>query len=99
MGLTIVIPALYIQYIRTDEFGALFRVGEVFGIVRNNVADILLTMVASIGANIVLQLAASLLSWTVCVPIVLLLAGPIWISISIGHLYGQIAAKDKLAAM
>lgn len=96
IGLTVVIPGLYIQYIRTNEFGSLFRIGEVFGIVRDNIADILLAMVAAIGANLVLQTVASLLSWTICIPLVLWFAGPVWINISIGHLYGQIAAKNKM---
>ena len=98
IGLAVVIPGIYIQYIRTNEFAALFRIGEVFGIVRENLADILLSMVASIGANLVLQTVTGLLSWTICVPIILGLAGPIWINISLGHLYGQIAAKNKMAA-
>lgn len=99
IGLTIVIPGIYIQYIRTNELSALFRVGEVVGIVRDNIADILMSMVANIGANLVLQIVNSALSWTVCVPLILGLAGPIWINISMGHLYGQIAAKDKMAAL
>jgi hypothetical protein len=96
IGLAVVIPGLYIQYIRTNEFGALFRIGEVLAIVRNNIADILLSMVASIGANFVISAVSSILSWTVCVPIILGLAAPIWINISLGHLYGQIAAKNKI---
>jgi hypothetical protein len=94
LGLTIVIPGLYIQYIRTNEFGSLFRIGEIIGIVRDNIADILLSMVASIGANLALSAVSSLLSWTFCIPIVLGLAGPMWINMSMGHLYGQIAAKN-----
>lgn len=98
MGLAIVVPGLYIQYIRTNEFGALFRIGEVFGIVRDNIADILLAMVAIIAVNFVIQTVASVLSWTICIPFIIFLAGPVWINISTGHLYGQIAAKTKGAA-
>jgi hypothetical protein len=97
VGVTLFIPGLYIQYIRTNEFAALFRIGEVVGIVRENIADILMSMVAAIGANFALQLVSSALSWTICVPFVLGLVAPIWINISMGHLYGQIAAKNKAA--
>ncbi|MFZ0545423.1 MAG: DUF4013 domain-containing protein [Candidatus Promineifilaceae bacterium] len=99
IGMALVIPGLYIQYIRTNEFGSLFRIGEVLGIVRENIADILLSMVAVIAANFVLQAVNSVLSWTCIVPIILGLAGPIWINISMGHLYGQIAAKNKSLAV
>lgn len=98
IGLAIVVPGLYVQYIRTNEFASLFRIGEVIGIVRDNIADILLSMVAMIGANLALQVVNGALSWTICVPLILGLAGPIWINMAMGHLYGQIAAKGKSAA-
>jgi hypothetical protein len=97
IGVAIIVPGLYIQYVRTNEFSSLFRIGEVLGIVRENLADILLAMVAVLVANFAIQMVASLLSWTICIPFVVFLAGPIWISISSGHLYGQIAAKSKMA--
>ena len=97
LGLALVVPGIYIQYIRTNEFGALFRIGEVFGIVRENIADILLSLVAVFAANFVLQTVNSLLFWTCIVPLIIMLAGPVWINISMGHLYGQIAAKSKMA--
>jgi hypothetical protein len=65
--------------------------------VRENVADILLSIVASFGANLVISTISSILSWTICVPLVLAFAGPVWVNISMGHLYGQIAAKNKMA--
>jgi hypothetical protein len=99
IGLALVVPGIYIQYIRTNEFASLFRIGEVFGIVRNNIGDILLTIVAVIGANLVIQMVSSILSWTCIIPIIIALAGPVWINISMGHLYGQIAAKSKMAAI
>jgi hypothetical protein len=39
----------------------------------------------------------SFLIWTCIVPLIIALAGPVWINISMGHLYGQIAAKNKMA--
>jgi hypothetical protein len=99
LGLTVVVPGIYIQYIRTNEFAAMFRFSEVFAIVRENIADILLAIVASFGANLAVSAVSSFLSWTICIPFVLGFAAPIWINISLGHLYGQIAAKNKMAAL
>jgi hypothetical protein len=44
-------------------------------------------------------MVSSILSWTCIIPIIIALAGPVWINISMGHLYGQIAAKSKMAAI
>jgi hypothetical protein len=96
IGLALVVPAIYIQYIRTNEFSALFRVGEVIGIARDNISDILLSIVASFVANLAISTVSSVLSWTCIVPFIIALAGPVWLNISLGHLYGQIAAKDKM---
>lgn len=95
IGLAAVIPGLYIQYIRTNDFKALFRIGEVFGIVRDNIADILLSIVAYFLANLIVSSLSSILVWTICVPLILIFAGPVWVNIVMGHLYGQIAAKNK----
>lgn len=97
IGLAVMVPGIYIQYIRTNEFAALFRVGEVFGIVKDNIADILMSIVASFGANLLISVVSSVISITVCGPFILALVAPVWLNISLGHLYGQIAAKDKMA--
>ncbi len=39
-------PAIIIQYVRTDDFGACFRFSEVLGIARDNIADIIITFLA-----------------------------------------------------
>jgi hypothetical protein len=97
IGLAVMIPGIYIQYIRTNEFAALFKVGEVFGIVKDNIADILMSIVASIGANLLISVVSRVISITICGPFILALVAPVWLNISLGHLYGQIAAKDKMA--
>jgi hypothetical protein len=97
IGLAVMIPGIYIQYIRTNEFASLFKVGEVFGIVKDNIADILMSIVASIGANLLISVVSSVISITICGPFILALVAPVWLNISLGHLYGQIAAKDKMA--
>ena len=97
VGLAVVIPGVYIQYVRTEEFGSLFRFGEVFGIVRENIADIILTFVASLGAQLLISIVSNVLIITICGPFILALIAPVWVNISMGHLYGQIAAKNKMA--
>lgn len=97
IGLAIIAPGIYIQYVRTNDFGALFRIGEVIGIVRDNIADILMSVVAAIGAQLLISAVSSVLSITICGPFILALVAPVWFNISMGHLYGQIAAKSKLA--
>jgi hypothetical protein len=97
IGLAVMIPGIYIQYIRTNEFASVFKVGEVFGIVKDNIADILMSIVASIGANLLISVVSSVISITICGPFILALVAPVWLNISLGHLYGQIAAKDKMA--
>lgn len=93
VGLALVVPAINIQYVRTNEFGALFRFGEVLGIARDNLSDILLTVVVNIAAQFVLSTVTGIISFTVCGPIIVGLGGSVWITISLAHLYGQIAAK------
>jgi hypothetical protein len=97
IALIFISPAIYIQYVRTDEFGACFRFGEVFGIARNYLGDILITVVFALAVSIVLGVATGILNIIPCLGWILsfvlsILAGP-WIMVSIGHLYGQIAAK------
>ncbi|MGB3715465.1 MAG: DUF4013 domain-containing protein [Candidatus Promineifilaceae bacterium] len=87
------VPAIYVQYIRTGEFGPLFRVGEVFGIARDNIGDIILAVVAIIVAGLLVGLVSVILSITICGGIIAGLVGGAWISVAIGHMFGQIAAK------
>lgn len=91
-------PALHIQYVRTGEFGALFRVGEVFGIVRENVTDILMTFVATFVALIIIQAIGGVLFFTICGPFIIALVGRFWVMMANGHLYGQIASKSGYMA-
>ena len=83
-----------IQYIRNnDEFGSLLRFGQVLGVTRANVTDILLTFVASFVGALIVNAIGGVLAITICGAL-LIPAGTFWVQISTGHLYGQIAAKD-----
>jgi hypothetical protein len=95
-------PAIVIQYVRTDEFGATFRFGEVIGIARDNMGDILITALASFVASLLLNIVIGVIAIIPCLgwvaAPVLALAGYPWMMVVTGHLYGQIAAKGGKSA-
>ncbi len=93
LALLLIMPAVFVQYARTGEFGPLFRVGEVIGIARDNVGDIILAMVATIIAFILLGIVSTLLMVTICGGFIALFVGQAWIYVSLGHMYGQIGAR------
>lgn len=93
--LLVVSPAVVIQYIRTNEFGACFRFSEVINIVRDNLGDILIAALTPF----IISLALSAFS---AVPVIGWCAGPLlslvlapYLLVVLGHLYGQIAAKTS----
>ena len=90
IALAFIIPALYVQYARTGEFGPMFQIGEVISIARENFVDILIVIVASIAAGIVLGLVTwiPICGWLILAPL-----GTVWIMVASAHLYGQIGAK------
>jgi len=93
IALAFIAPALYIQYARTGEFGPMFRVGEVIGIARENLVDILIVIVVTLVANVAVSLVSSIAVITVCGPIIISMAGTAWIMFATGHLYGQIGRR------
>ncbi|MBP6016788.1 MAG: DUF4013 domain-containing protein [Candidatus Promineofilum sp.] len=97
VALLFLTPAILIQYAIKDDFGACFRFGEVFGIIRNNMSDILIAFVVTLVAALVVTLLIGILSLIPCLGwiaafLIGLAVGP-YISYVGGHLYGQIAAK------
>ena len=102
-ALALLSPAIVIQYVKTNELAACFRFGEVVGIARANIADILIAAVATIAASFVISAASGILFIIPCIGwiamiIISFAAGPYLTAVS-GHLYGQIASKtnDKMA--
>ena len=97
IALLLLMPAILIQYAIKDDFGALFRFNEVFGLMRANMADILLVFLVSVGATLVITLVTGVLSLIPCLgwiaAFLIGLATAPFISFVTGHLYGQIAAK------
>lgn len=93
IALVFIMPALYIQYIRYGDFGPMFKFGEVFGLVRENFVDILLTVIVSIVGAIAIGVVSIILVITICGPIIAYAAGTAWLMISLAYLYGQIASR------
>lgn len=93
IALAFVVPALYVQYVRSGDFGSMFRFGEVIEIARQYLVDILLTILANIGAGLVLGVLITIASITICGGVILSFAGPVWLMVATAHLYGQIAGN------
>jgi len=96
IALFFISPAIVIQYVRTDEFGATLRVGEVLALARDNAGSILVAALVTFGASLVLSLVVGGLQIIPCIGNVIglvigIFAGP-WFAAASGHLYGQIAA-------
>lgn len=92
-------PAIIIQYARTGELGACFRFGDVFKIARENVGSILTMFIILIAAFFALAAVGGILT-LLCVGIVLLIVGPVWLGATQAHMTGQIgrqymAGKEK----
>ena len=90
-------PALLIQYALKGEFGALFRFGEIWDIIRTHVSDILMVFLVTLVAGFVISLVTGVLALIPCIGwvaaiLIGLAVGP-YISYVSSHLYGQIAAK------
>ena len=91
-------PAIFIQYVRTNNLAACFRFSEVVAIVRENLSDIVIAGLAAFGATFVLNVVVGGLSIIPClgqiIGVFLLFAGSPWLLAMMGHLYGQIAAGE-----
>ena len=90
-------PALLIQYAREGEFGALFRFSEIFDIIRDHMADILIAFLVSVVAVLAISVVMGVVGIVPCLGwiaamLIGLAMGP-YIQFVTGHLYGQIAAK------
>lgn len=82
-------PAIMIQYARKGEISACFRLNEIIAITRDNISDVLLTLVVLVGLSMVLSLAfiAPVLGWFIAFGV------SIYLGFVISHLYGQIGTK------
>jgi hypothetical protein len=92
-------PAVMIQFVRTQQVGACFRVGELFNYVTSRTGDYLtavgVAIGISLGGSVVIMTINSVLGIIPCIGsiIALIISLPIGflIYVMIGHLYGQLA--------
>lgn len=97
IALLFISPAIVIQYVRANDFGACFRFGEVIAIARHNVGDILIVFIATLLMSVVVSAVFGTLNIIPCIGQIItvilgFLVGPYMTAVT-GHLYGQIAAK------
>lgn len=96
VALLFISPAIIVQYVRSnDDLGACFRFGEVLGIARENIGNILIIVLVSMAVGLVLSVVTGVLALIPClgwiaVFIVSAAAGP-YTTALVNHLYGQIA--------
>ena len=90
LALFFLMPAVTIQYIRTNELAACFRIGEVIGIVRDNLGDIAIAALIPFGISFV---ATAVSGFIPCVGIIIAIAAVPYQYAVMGHLFGQLANK------
>lgn len=95
MAMALFAPAVLVQYARTGTFSDCFNFSEIYAFTRRNIGNVLLTIISSIVASLLMQIAAVISLITICGPIIVFLAGYVWLAAAIGHLYGQVALEDK----
>lgn len=97
IALLFISPAIMIQYGRTGQLGACFRFGEIIGIIRNHVGDILFAFIALIIISMVFGSLNFILGFIPCLgqiaALLISFAFSPYVMMVTGHLYGQIAAK------
>ena len=82
-------PAIAIQYAREGNLSACLRFSEVIGMARDNIGDILITLLVLFGLSFVLSLVGiiPIVGWIISI------AASAYIVFVTGHMYGQIGAK------
>lgn len=88
----LLVPPATILFARDGTFAAAFNVKEIIAIIREHWQEIIGSMVALIVAGVAFGLLFGLTFITICIPIILMLVGPVWLQFGQSHLYGQIGA-------
>jgi hypothetical protein len=88
IALALFVPALFIQYVRSGDFSSLFKIGDVVGIIRENIVSIIIIFLVIIVANFLLNMVA----WIPVIgQLIILPAGTFWIGVATAYLYGSLA--------
>jgi hypothetical protein len=106
LALTILFPALYINLARKGTLGSTFQIGEFFRIMSRNAGAYFLAWLMAIVWTVVIFLVGGLLFTLValipCIGWIAAIVGGglmgVIVSVVWAHLFGQVAAKDALAA-
>jgi len=104
LALSFLMPALNINLARKSSFGSMFQFSEFFRIVRQNSGDYIVAWLMTIVWSIVIGLVGGLLvTVLLIIPCLGWIAGFILgglmgviVPVVYAHLFGQVAAKDKL---
>jgi hypothetical protein len=91
LAFSFLLPAILIHYARTNSFGALFQVGEVFKLATANIGDYLLAWVTGLIAGAVLGTIGPVLMLMCFVPFLL---GVAWVTCVSYYAYGQVGLKE-----
>jgi hypothetical protein len=102
LGLSVIYPAIYVEFARKGTFAACFNFREIFAMIGRNAGAFFTAwgvyLGASIGVGIVAGLASTFVGWIPClgqiVAVVLPFAGTIYTLLVYGHLFGQFSALD-----
>lgn len=97
LAFLVIAPAIYIQYIRHGNLAACFQFSEVINIARNQLGNIIISVLVVAGAGIAFGIVSGILNVIPCLGqlawfILTLLWVPYQQAVT-GHLYGQIAAN------
>ena len=87
VAFSILQPALLIHYSRTNTFGSLFQVKEVFSLASQNLGEYLMAWVTGLLAGAVLSILAPILALLCLVPLFL---GIAWVTCVTYYAYGQV---------
>jgi hypothetical protein len=101
--LSIVYPAVQINFARQKTFGACFQLGQIFHFVFGNAGDFFLAWLVYIGGTLAVGLVVSavtfLLSWIPCIgQVVLVLVAAlqgVWIGTLYAFLFGQVGREGE----
>ncbi|NPA31001.1 MAG: DUF4013 domain-containing protein [Chloroflexi bacterium] len=91
--LVLVGPVLIIEYARTGDFGALFRFGRIFGMVRDCFGPILIAAAVSLALAFLVSTLSTVLGLIPCIGWLLALPLAFYPVLVMGHIYGQVARQ------
>lgn len=95
MGIAIflITPAVAVQYLRTNQISACFQIGDILGIVRDNIVDIVIIGGVPFAVSFVLGLLNVIPIIGICIGFVLSIVLTPYLSAVTAHLYGQFYLK------